>query len=182
MPVPTDMSDNSVTTGLSQRRSSIEERCFFWFIFKKHIAIMSPVNKHDIVKIEDCLRKYPVVIAYIFGSEAKETSGLLSDIDIALFVHEDINKAERFDLKLRLSSELSAAISRRVDLVILNDSPLRLSYEIIRHGKLIFCSDKSTRVDLEVNILSRYLDRRYYDKRHAELTLQKIASQGFSHR
>ena len=73
-------------------------------------------------------------------------------------------------------------MSRTVDLVILNDSPVQLSYEIIRHGKLIFCSDKSTRVDLEVAILSKYLDRRYYDKRHAELTLQKIASGGFIRR
>ena len=137
------------------------------------------MNEHDIKKIEDCIKKYPVVTAYIFGSEAKGTSGLLSDIDIAVFVHEGVSKAERFDLRLRLSSELSAVMSRPVDLVVLNDSPVQLSYEIIRHGKLIFCSDNSTRVDLEVAILSRYLDRRYYDKRHAELTLQKIASGGF---
>ena len=140
---------------------------------------MSPVNEHDIKKIEDCLRKYPVVTAYIFGSEAKGTSGLLSDIDIAMFVHKDVSKAERFDLRLRLSNELSAIMKKMVDLVVLNDSPVQLSYEIIRHGKLIFCSDNSTKVDLEVAILSKYLDRRYYDKRHAELTLQKIASGGF---
>ena len=136
------------------------------------------MNEHDIKKIKDCIKKYPVVTAYIFGSEAKGTSGLLSDIDIAVFVHEGVSKAERFDLRLRFSNELSAVMSRTVDLVILNDSPLQLSYEIIRHGKLIFCSDKSTKVDLEVDILSRYLDRRYYDKRHAELTLEKIASKG----
>jgi len=139
---------------------------------------MSPMNEQDIKKIEDCIKKYPVVTAYIFGSEAKGTSGLLSDIDIAVFVHEGVSKAERFDLRLRFSNELSAVMSRTVDLVILNDSPLQLSYEIIRHGKLIFCSDKSTKVDLEVDILSRYLDRRYYDKRHAEITLQKIVSGG----
>jgi len=143
---------------------------------------MSPMNEHDIKKIKDCIKKYPVVTAYIFGSEAKGTSGLLSDIDIAVFVHKGVSKAERFDLRLRLSNELSAVMSRTVDLVILNDSSIQLSYEIIRHGKLIFCSDKATKVDLEVDILSRYLDRRYYDKRHAEITLQKIASGGFIRR
>src|SRR3989304_7029345 len=143
---------------------------------------MSPMNEHDIKKIEDCIKKYPVVTAYIFGSEAKGRSGLLSDIDIAVFVHEGVNKAERFDLRLRLSNEMSAFLNRMVDLVVLNDTPVRLSYEIIRHGKLIFCIDKSTKVDLEVGILSKYLDRRYYDKRHAELTLQKIAAGGFIRR
>ena len=143
---------------------------------------MSPMNEHDIKKIEECIKKHPVVTAYIFGTEAKGTAGLLSDVDIALFFKKGVNKAERFDLRLRLSNELSAIMNRMVDLVVLNDSPVQLSYEIIRHGKVIFCSDKSTKVDLEVGILSRYLDRRYYDKRHAELTLQKIASGGFSHR
>ncbi len=140
------------------------------------------MNEQDIKKIEDCIKKYPVVTAYIFGSEAKGTSGLLSDIDIAVFMQEGVDKAERFDLRLRLSNELSAIMSKTSDLVILNDSPVQLSYEIIRYGKLIFCSNQSVRVDLEVHILSKYLDRRYYDKRHAELTLQKIASGGFSHR
>ncbi len=56
----------------------------FQFIFKNHIAIMSPMNEHDIKKIEDFLRKHPVVAVYIFGSEAKGTAGLLSDIDIAV--------------------------------------------------------------------------------------------------
>ena len=41
---------------------------------------------------------------------------MLSDIDIAVLVHEDINKTERFDLRLRLSNELSAVMSRTVDL------------------------------------------------------------------
>jgi len=55
----------------------------------------------------------------------------------------------------------------------------QLSFEIIKNGKLISCSNKETKVDMEVEILSRYLDRRYYDKRHAELTLEKIAAGGF---
>lgn len=143
---------------------------------------MSPVNECDIKKIDACLKKHPVVTAYIFGSEAKGTSGLLSDIDVAVFIHKGVNKAERFDLRLRLSNELSAIMNKTVDLVVLNDSPVPLSYEIIRHGKLIFCDDKSAKVDMEVAILSKYLDRRYYDKRHAELTLQKIASGGFIRR
>src|SRR4030067_2985030 len=100
----------------------------FWFIFKNHIAIMSPVNEHDIKKIEDCIKKYPIVTAYVFGSEAKGTSGLLSDIDIAVFFHEGVNKAERFDLRLRLSNELSAIMKSTVELVMLNDSPVEPCY------------------------------------------------------
>jgi hypothetical protein len=43
---------------------------------------------------------------------------------------------------------------------------------------LIFCGDKSMQVDFETETLSKYLDRRYYDKRHAELVMEKIALRG----
>ncbi|MCL4536026.1 MAG: nucleotidyltransferase domain-containing protein [Nitrospirae bacterium] len=137
------------------------------------------MNEHDVKRLTECLCKYPVIIAYLFGSEAKGTSGVLSDIDVAVFISKDIDKSERFDLRLRLSNELSSSMNKRVDFVVLNDSPVQLSYEVIKHGKLIFCKDKSMKVDLEVEILSRYLDRRYYDKRHAELVMEKIALRGF---
>lgn len=136
------------------------------------------MNEQAVKRLTECLCKYPVIIAYLFGSEAKGKSGLLSDIDVALFISKDIDKSERFDLRLRLSNKLSSIMNKRVDLVVLNDSPVQLSYEIIKHGKVIFCRDKSMRVDFETDILSRYLDRRYYDKRHAEITLEKIALRG----
>jgi len=137
------------------------------------------MNEHDVKRLTECLCKYPVIIAYLFGSEAKGTSGALSDMDIAVLVDRNIDKSERFDLRLRLSNELSSSMNKRVDFVVLNDSPVQLSYEVIKHGKLIFCKDKSMKVDLEVEILSKYLDRRYYDKRHAELVMEKIALRGF---
>lgn len=128
--------------------------------------------------LSDRISKYPVIVAYLFGSEAKSTSGALSDIDIAVFVDKEIAKSERFDLRLRLSNELSSIMKRMVDVVVLNDVSVQLSFEVIKHGELIFCSDKSIKVDVETGILSKYLDRRYYDKRHAELTLERIASKG----
>lgn len=138
------------------------------------------MNEQDIKKITDCLGKYPVMVAYLFGSEARGISGALSDMDIAVFIDKGVDKSERFDLRLRLLNELSSIMNKRVDLVILNDSPAQLSYEVIKHGQPIFCRDRSAKAGLELKILSKYLDRRYYDKRHAEITLEKIASRGLS--
>ena len=138
------------------------------------------MNKPALKRLSDSLSKYPVIVAYLFGSEAKGERGPLSDIDIAVFIDRGIDRSGRFDLRLRLSSELSGIMNRMVDLVILNDAPVQLAFEIIKYGELIFCGDKSARVDVETGIISRYLDRRYYDKRHAELALEKIASRGLS--
>lgn len=33
------------------------------------------MNEHDIKKLSDCLGKYPVIIAYLFGSEAHQNDG-----------------------------------------------------------------------------------------------------------
>ena len=136
------------------------------------------MNERDVKRLSEHLGRYPVIAAYIFGSEAKGKAGVLSDIDVAVLVDKRIANAERFDLKLRLSGELSAILNRLVDIVMLNDSPIQLSYEIIKHGHPIFCSDISVKVEVETNILSKYLDRRFYDKRHAEITLKKIAARG----
>lgn len=133
------------------------------------------MEKTKLKKLSEHLGKYPVILAYLFGSEAKGKSGPLSDIEIALFIDKGISKSEQFDLRRRLSNELSSIMGVMVDLVILNDTPIQLSFEIIKNGKLISCGNKETKVDMEVEILSKYLDRRYYDKRHAELTLEKIA-------
>lgn len=136
------------------------------------------MNKHHLKRLSDSLSKYPVILAYLFGSVAKGKEDRLSDVDIAVFIDREIDKSGRFDLRLRLSGVLSGIMNRMVDLVILNDTPAQLAFEIIKHGELIFCSDKSAKVELEAAIISRYLDRRYYDKRYAELSLARISSKG----
>jgi predicted nucleotidyltransferase len=124
------------------------------------------------------LNKYPIVFAYLFGSQAKGQSTTLSDIDLAVFIDRKISKSERFDIRLRLTNDLSAIAGTKVDLIVMNDIPIQLAYEIIKYGKAILCKDRDAMIDAEIEILSKYLDRRYYDKRRAELSLRKIETEG----
>jgi len=126
----------------------------------------------------DNLKGYPVVFAYLFGSQAKDQSTTLSDVDIAIFIDRTMPKSERFDIRLRLSNNLSAITKRTVDLIVMNDIPIQLAYEIIKHGKVLLCKDRDAMIDVEVEILSKYLDRRYYDKRRAKSILKKIETGG----
>jgi len=136
------------------------------------------MNDGELQRLSDCLSHYPAVVAYLFGSVVRGGLGPLSDLDVALLFDTSVGKSERFDLRLRLSSELSALMGRRVDLVILNDVPVHLAFEVIKDGRIISCRDNAARVDFEKDVLSRYLDRRFYDKRHAETVLGLIASRG----
>jgi predicted nucleotidyltransferase len=116
-----------------------------------------------------------VKLAYLFGSYGRKKESSLSDIDIAVFLDEKLSKSERFKLKLDLIKAISSALKTdRLDLVVMNDSPINLNYEIIKHGEILHVKDAGEKVDLESRILSKYLDRRYYERRGLDTFLEKV--------
>ncbi len=79
-------------------------------------------------KLVEFLKKQKYIkLAYLFGSYAKGEEGLLSDVDIAIFLDEKLNKSERFNLKLKLISKISAILgikeADKLDVVVMNDAP-----------------------------------------------------------
>jgi predicted nucleotidyltransferase len=120
-----------------------------------------------------------VKLAYLFGSVAEGKKGKLSDVDLAVFLDESLSKPDRFNLQLKLIYELTGIMKTdKVDLVIMNDAPLSLNYEIIKANHPLLVEDEGKKIDFEHRILSRYLDRRYYEKRWAAEFLKKVAKRG----
>jgi len=120
-----------------------------------------------------------VRLAYLYGSRANGKEGKLSDVDIAVLLDETLSKKERFNLQLKLISEITSILKTdKVDLVIMNDVPLTLQFEIIKSNHPLLVRDEGERIDLEHWILSRYLDRRYYEKRWAAEFLRRVAEKG----
>lgn len=130
-------------------------------------------------KIRKFLNKQKhVKLAYLFGSVAEGKEGKLSDVDIAVFLDPSLSKKERFNLQLKLLSGLSDVLKTdKIDLIIMNDAPLLLKYNIIKHGKILR-DDIEARVKVEARILSDYLDMKYYIDRHADLAIERIAKEG----
>ena len=130
-------------------------------------------------KVREFLNKQKhVKLAYLFGSVAEGKEGKLSDVDIAVFLDESLSKKERFDLQLKLISGLTSILKTdRIDLIVMNDAPLLLKYNIIKHGKILKDSIE-TRVKVESRILSDYLDMKYYIDRHTDLAIERIAKKG----
>lgn len=60
----------------------------------------------------------------------------------------------------------------------MNDAPLLLNYNIIKEGRILDSKDELERVMFETHILSRYLDRRYYDERRVKMGIKRIAEKG----
>ncbi len=99
-----------------------------------------------------------VDFAYLFGSQARNDVGALSDIDIA--VHLD-NNVDGFVYRLYLTEEIMKAVGREeIDVVIMNNATTFLCYQIIKDG-ILLKDDKKLRLNFEMRIVKGYLDTRY---------------------
>jgi len=109
-------------------------------------------------QINNIFKKYSVEFAYIFGSFVNGNTVKTSDIDIAVFLKQK-NKLKRFDIRLKLMTELSKIFRKEVDLTVINDiTSIFFKYIIVTEGILIFESNKGLRIDTESMIYSEYFD------------------------
>ncbi|MGC9516176.1 MAG: type VII toxin-antitoxin system MntA family adenylyltransferase antitoxin [Methanomicrobiales archaeon] len=128
-------------------------------------------------EVKDFLKKEDYIqLAYLFGSVAQEKAGELSDVDIAVYLDKSLNKNERINLKFKLISQLEEILKTdRLDLVVMNEVPISLNFEVIKANHPLFIRDQDHKVEVEHYIMSRYLDRQYYDQRWSENQLKKTA-------
>ncbi len=100
-----------------------------------------------------------VKFAYVFGSQAHGKTGPLSDIDMAVYIDDKIDRNEYFDLKLRTLGELMDYFgSNEIDLVVLNEAPPLLAHRILREGHLVFSVNEKIRLQYESKTVLKYLD------------------------
>ena len=108
-----------------------------------------------------------VIVAYLFGSRAKDDAVSGSDFDIALLLSKV--PEDQLDYILHLIDKLSQVIGGdRIDLVVLNKAPPLLKYQVIKHGRVIYSRDNKLRVLFEARAIDEYLDfsrviERYYE-------------------
>jgi predicted nucleotidyltransferase len=117
-------------------------------------------------QLSKILKKKKVILAYLFGSQAKGKTGPLSDIDIAISFDESVQANKRFDLRLETMGQLMDLFKTdEIDLVVLNDAPSLLSHRILKEGILIFSDNDKKRLEFEVKAILKYLDwKPYLDK------------------
>jgi len=118
---------------------------------------MQTAKNEDIARAlsDYCARNHRIILAYLFGSQARKATGVLSDYDIAFLTNGPVSTDERYRWVHELSQFLEG---RPVDLVILNTAPIELRYHIIAEGKRVYERDIVARVEFEANTLSFYGD------------------------
>ena len=129
------------------------------FEFVKKLDLDPPSYEQQLRNIIDTVVKVlkpnlKVKLAYVFGSQVVERASERSDVDIVVYVDGDLSWREY----IALMNDLEDALSKSVDLVVLNDAPLPLAYQIVAFGKPILIRDRNFMADFETRILREYLD------------------------
>jgi predicted nucleotidyltransferase len=100
-----------------------------------------------------------IAAIYLFGSHARGTATALSDIDLAILLHSDLDESRFFSLRLDyITRAMQTLHTEKVDVVILNNAPLHLAYEIVSHGILLVDRNPGYRVAFEADHIGRFLD------------------------
>ena len=111
-------------------------------------------------------RQHHFMFVYLFGSIARNDHTESSDLDIAVYVEENI-KQDYFDIKSQLYLQLSRVLKiNRIDIVVMNQCRnLILLNNIITHGQLIYEKNQSARIDYEQKISHNAIDFKHQRKR-----------------
>lgn len=101
----------------------------------------------------------PVLVAYLFGSRADGRTHARSDVDIAVLLAPDASREEQGRWQLELIGRIGSIYhTDRVDVVILNDAPPLVCYEVLRHRNVLYNRDDEARVAFEVRVMQEWFD------------------------
>jgi len=134
------------------------------------------INRKKQKELQKTFKKYDVEFAYLFGSRANGKFHEKSDYDIAINLPKKFDDNQRFNIRLRLMSELFQIFSnKKVDVIILNDiSSILFKYVIFYEGKNIYEANQSARLDYENLLQGEYFDFSPFLDEYNKLYAEKI--------
>lgn len=122
------------------------------------------------------LKNYPVLFSYLYGSFAKGDVHPFSDIDIGIYLEENILARKALDIELSLALEFDAILGNKfnVDVRSINDMPLMVKGIIVTEGILIYSKDDTLRVEFETYVRMAFFDFNPFIKRYQKAYLARI--------
>ena len=128
-------------------------------------------NKVDLESIKNLIKQNPNILgAYLYGSYAKETQGINSDIDIAVFGN-NIYIKDLYDLL----DKLQETTQKKVDLINLdNNLESMLGFQVIKYGKLLFTTDEHVKNKIQSRYALKYFDDEAFRNRLSKNLNKKL--------
>jgi len=116
---------------------------------------------------------------YAFGSVATNELKPLSDLDFAILLSNQLNRRQRFEKSLDLIGLFNSVFQTdEIDLIILNDAPLKFCHIILKNGKLLYFKDKADLIDLCEYVVKNYIDFKFFRDNFNTTFIQGIGYDG----
>ena len=126
-----------------------------------------------------CVR-HDVVLAYLYGSQARGTAGPLSDVDVAVQFRVELAGNERLKQLLAVMGEFMDIFHREdVFVADLADATPLLRFQVYQEGRLLYCQDEAIRIKFLTEALRDYEDTRPLREIQRRYLLQRIAEGTF---
>ena len=122
------------------------------------------------------LESHPeILFAYLFGSQATGKARANSDVDIAVYLSRKIPSKRTLAWRLTLMAELSKVLhTDAIEIVVLNEAPLVLRYEVVSKGVLLMNADPSKELDFKLRTRDEYFDTAPFRAMFRRVMRQKI--------
>jgi len=133
--------------------------------------------KNTISALQEACNDFPVDAAYVHGSYAAGREDKESDLDIALLADASLNKRERQNLRIDVMQRLAEKFGHNCtdfDVVVLQDVPVLLRYNVKINGMRVFERNPSARIAFEISAEREYEDEKPYLDRELTITVNKI--------
>lgn len=127
-------------------------------MIKKYQQKLNPVrNKRFLNGVNKILKENQVVLAYLFGSEAKGTSHEESDVDIGILFDKKMNQKDYLKKEGKLIEVFSEIFPKKeINVVNLNISSPLLKQVSILEGKLLYIRNEVDRIQFQIQTLREY--------------------------
>jgi hypothetical protein len=103
-----------------------------------------------------------VLAAYLFGSVVAGIQRESSDVDIAVYLDKDLLPDTFNEVRFRLLDIFENYFDRKVDVVILNNSSLKLIHQVLKYGELIYARESEPVHEFKLKKQKEYFDFKYY--------------------
>jgi len=121
-------------------------------------------------------KKPGITTAYIFGSYAEGVSRPDSDVDLAVLLERIPGNTLKY--RLDMMDETQKIVKLNTEIIILNEAPRLLQFQVIQKGKIIFEINPDKRALFEMNVASRYYDYKRYFDYHTRQLAERIKGGG----
>ena len=116
-----------------------------------------------------------VCALYLHGSAVAGIMTPLSDLDFGVLLKHGLGKIGRFQKHLHLACLFEETLeTEEFDLIMMNEAPPRIAFNILKTGKLLFVRDRDEFVDFWEKVTKLYLDFKPMREEYNAIFIEKL--------